>query len=81
MNLDFGAVTGISDGAVELILALLPFLIPIVLLELGLMIAALVSIFRHTTYKNGNRILWVLVVVLVNIIGPILYFVIGRGDE
>ncbi len=59
----------------------LPFLIPIAVIQLGLMIAALVHILRHQTYKAGNRVLWIIVVILVNIIGPILYFTIGKGDE
>ena len=59
----------------------LPFLIPIALIQLGLLAAALVHILRHTTYKAGNRVLWIIIVVVFNIIGPILYFVIGKGDD
>lgn len=59
----------------------IPFLIPVAVIQLGLMIAALVHILRHNAYKVGNRVLWIIVVVLVNIIGPILYFTIGKGDE
>ena len=59
----------------------IPFLIPVAVIQLGLMIAALVHILRHKTYKAGNRVLWIVIVVVVNIIGPILYFTIGKGDE
>ena len=59
----------------------MPFLIPLAFLEIGLMVAALIHIFRHKTYRAGNRVLWVVVCVLLNIIGPVLYFTIGRGDE
>lgn len=59
----------------------LPFLIPLALLQMGLMIAALVSILRRDNYRRGNRVLWLLVVLLVNTIGPILYFILGRGEE
>lgn len=59
---------------------MLIMLIPIIILQLTLMIVALVHIFRHDNYKVGNRVLWVIVVVLFNIIGPILYFAIGRGE-
>ena len=59
----------------------LPFLIPLAVLQLGLMIAALVSIFRHKEYKTANRAVWVVVSLLINIIGPILYFVLGKPDE
>ncbi|MDR2543461.1 MAG: PLD nuclease N-terminal domain-containing protein [Treponema sp.] len=65
----------------EKLLEYLPFLIPLFVVQLGLMIASLVHIFRHNKYKMGNRPLWVAVCLLVNIIGPVLYFVIGRSDE
>ncbi|MCQ6279296.1 PLD nuclease N-terminal domain-containing protein [Bacillus sp. EB600] len=58
----------------------LPFLIPIIIIELGLTIAALVHIFTHKTYRFGNRVLWV-IVSFVQIIGPIVYFIFGRSDE
>ncbi len=63
------------------IMQYLPFIIPILLIQLGLLIAALVHILRHNTYKAGNRVLWIVIVIVLNIIGPILYFVIGKGDE
>ena len=61
--------------------AYLPFLIPLVLIEVGLMVAALIHIFTHKTYKMGNRWIWLVLVILINIIGPVLYFVLGRSDE
>lgn len=59
----------------------LPFIIPLAVLQLGLMIAALVSIFRHKEYKTGNRALWVVITLLVSIVGPILYFVLGKEED
>jgi hypothetical protein len=65
----------------ELIMQYLPFLIPIAVLQLALMIFALVHVLRHDHYKHGNRVLWIIVVIVVGIIGPILYFSLGRSDE
>ena len=59
---------------------MLPFLIPIIILELALTIWALVHILTHKTYKIGNRTIWV-VVSFIQIIGPIIYFIYGRSDE
>jgi len=67
--------------SMDLLTEYLPFIIPLALIQLGLMVAALIHILRHKTYRTGNRVLWILVSVLVNTIGPILYFAIGRGDE
>ncbi len=58
----------------------LPLLLPVMVLELALQVAALYHILTHTTYKRGNRALWV-VLSFVQILGPVLYFVFGRGDE
>ena len=59
----------------------LPFIIPLAALQLGLMIAALVSIFKHKEYKTGNRALWVVITLLVSMVGPILYFVLGKEED
>jgi hypothetical protein len=59
----------------------LPFLIPVAVAEFALMITALVHVLRHDRYKYGSRVLWIIVVVLIGIIGPILYFTLGRSDD
>ena len=59
---------------------LIPFLIPIIVLQLGLMIFALVDLARRAKTK-GPKWVWALIIILVNLIGPILYFIIGREDE
>jgi len=66
---------------VNQIIRLLPLLIPLAVIQLGLMIAALVHILKHDTYKTGSRTLWVVLCLCINIIGPILYFTLGRSDE
>lgn len=58
-----------------------PFLIPILLIEWGLAVVALVHILRHKTYRCGSRALWIVVSLLIGIIGPILYFIIGKDSE
>jgi len=63
------------------LLDFLPILIPLFIIQFGLMIAAVIHICTHDSYRMGNRVLWILISVLVNTIGPILYFVLGRSDE
>ena len=59
----------------------LPFLIPLIIAQLALFGYALYHILTHNTYKHGNRVLWlVIVVVMMNFVGPILYFILGRED-
>ena len=63
----------------EKIVAVLPYLIPIILLQLGLMIFALVDLARREKTK-GPKWAWALIIIFVNLLGPILYFVLGRED-
>lgn len=65
----------------ENLIKYLPFLAPIIVAELILVLTALVHIFKHPNYRFGNKIMWVLIVVLFQIIGPIIYFVVGRGED
>lgn len=58
----------------------LPFLIPFAVIEVGLAIVTLIHVLTHKTYRHGNRVLWI-ILSFVNIIGPVLYFTIGKGDE
>ena len=58
----------------------IPLLIPVILIQLGLMIAALVDLIRREQTR-GPKWVWALVIVLVNYIGPIIYFVAGRKEE
>lgn len=57
------------------------YLIPVIILELVLAITALIHVLRHPHYRFGNKVVWVLVVLFVQIIGPVLYFIVGRGEE
>lgn len=59
----------------------LPLLVPIIIAELVLGITALVHVLKHPNYRFGNKLIWSLVVVLIGIIGPIVYFIIGRGED
>ena len=56
-------------------------LAPIVLIQLGLMIVALIDLEREERrVRGGRKVVWALVIVFVNIIGPILYFTVGREE-
>lgn len=63
------------------VLEYLPFLIPIILLEVILAVTALIHVIKHPKYKFGNKIMWIIIVLFIQIIGPIIYFVFGKGDE
>ena len=60
----------------------LPFLIPLVIAEFGLLGYTLYHIFTHKSYKRGSRALWLAVTLIgMNFVGPILYFLLGKEDR
>lgn len=59
----------------------LPFLIPLVIVQICLLIYALHHILTHNHYKHGSRTLWLIVVIVgMALIGPILYILLGKED-
>ncbi len=56
-------------------------ILPLFLIQFTLAITALVHVLRHPVYRFGNKLIWSLVVIIFGFIGPIVYFVFGRGDE
>lgn len=61
---------------------ILPFIIPLAVVEFALLGYTLWHILTHKSYKRGNRALWLIVSIAgMNFIGPILYFVLGKEDN
>ncbi len=58
----------------------LPLLIPIILVELALLFVALFDLIRRS-HTNGPKWLWAIIIVFVNLIGPIVYFIVGRKED
>ena len=59
----------------------LPLLIPVIIASLTLTICSVVHILRHNNYKHGNRALWLVIALCINMIGPALYFALGKEEE
>ena len=49
----------------------------LILILIGLWIFCLVDILKHQ-FKNNYKIIWLLVVLLVPMVGPFLYLLLGR---
>lgn len=60
----------------------LPFLIPLIVLQLGLLAYTIVHILRHDNYRRGSRLIWMIVAIVgMQFIGPILYFALGKEED
>lgn len=65
----------------DVLMANLPLFIPLIIAEVILAVTALIHVLRHPQYRFGNKIMWALIVLFMQVIGPIAYFVLGRGEE
>ncbi len=73
-----GSAAGRMNGLDPKVLLLL---IPLVLVELGLIVWALYDLTRPGRRVRGDsRLMWGLIILLVSTIGPILYLLVGRLD-
>ena len=62
--------------------AVIAILVPIVVLELILLVAALYDLTRPGRRVRGDsKLMWGLIAVFISVIGPILYFLVGREPE
>ena len=60
---------------------LLPFLIPLLIVELALLAYTRWHILTHDSYKRGSRALWVVVAIVgMEFVGPLIYFLLGKED-
>ena len=65
----------------EQLMEYLPFLIPLIIVQFALLGYTLHHILTHENYKRGTRTIWLIVtIVLMEFVGPILYFVFGKED-
>ncbi len=59
----------------------LAILIPILVIQLGLLVWALYDLTRPTRQVKGDsKVVWALIIIFISYFGPILYFLVGRED-
>jgi hypothetical protein len=59
----------------------LPLLVPLLVLQLTLMAVALYDLTRPDRRVRGdNKVVWAIVIVLGQLLGPLVYFFFGRED-
>jgi len=76
MNMHYG-VNDLNDID---IMSVLPIVLPVMIIGLILVLTALIDLYRHRKTRK-NIVIWTLIILFANTIGPILYFVIGRKDS
>ena len=55
-------------------------ILPLVIIQFILMVVAIIDLIRVRN-TNGPKWLWAIIIILGNMIGPIIYFIVGRRNE
>ena len=60
---------------------ILAIAIPLVVIQLGLLVWGLYDLTRpDRRVKGDSKVVWALIIIFINVIGPILYLLVGRED-
>lgn len=67
--------------SVDRFFALLPFIVPLALVEIGLIVYSLFDLFKAERHVRGDsKLVWALVILFIGTLGPLTYLFFGRKD-
>ncbi|EIQ6110473.1 PLDc_N domain-containing protein [Listeria monocytogenes] len=55
-------------------------IIPVILLYLALLLIVIIDLTKNWNERK-NPVFWLVVIIVINIFGPIAYFIFGRKEE
>ncbi|MFW8052659.1 PLDc N-terminal domain-containing protein [Vagococcus fluvialis] len=65
----------------EQLIEILPILIPVLIIQIGLIIYCLKKVLKRTDFKFLNKKVWILIILFVQLFGPIAYLTLEREDN
>ncbi len=68
------------EPSTNFLTAYLPLLAPLIVIQLALVVAGLWDLSRRAATR-GPKWLWAVVILFIQIFGPLAYFVVGRAEE
>ncbi len=56
------------------------YLLPVIIIQVVFQIIAIVDLSRrpHEEIRGGSKALWVIIIIIFEILGPVIYFVFGK---
>lgn len=59
---------------------IIPFLIPLVLLQVGLQVYSIINLVHRRKVRFNNKLVWGIIILCFQLIGVVVYLVF-RGDD
>jgi hypothetical protein len=60
----------------------LPLILPLVILQLVLIGVAIYDLTRpERRVRGGSKVLWAVIILVFQLLGPLVYFFVGREDS
>jgi hypothetical protein len=59
---------------------LVAVVLPLILIEIGLLLWAIVDLVKRERVRGGNKLIWALIIIFISTLGPIIYLVWGREE-
>jgi len=63
------------------VVELLKIIWPLIVIQLAVQIYAIVDIVKRKKTKNLSPVVWIIICILGEIIGPIVYLLIGKSED
>ncbi len=71
----------LAATSLDRFIALLPFIAPLLLAEIGLIVYALFDLSKAERHvRGGSKLVWALVILFIGTLGPLAYLFFGRKD-
>jgi ABC-2 type transport system ATP-binding protein len=72
----------LSDGSSIDPATIALIIVPVLIVQVGLMGYALYDLFQEDRRVRGDsKIMWAVIIAMINLIGPLIYFFVGRDDS
>ncbi|MFA5309439.1 MAG: PLDc N-terminal domain-containing protein [Dehalococcoidales bacterium] len=69
------------DNSLDVIKDALPYIIPLLVVEIVLLFWAVFDLDRRKNITSKSKMVWMMVIIFFGIIGPIFYFIFGRRGK
>lgn len=55
--------------------------IPATLVYVAFVVFCIINLFKQTNMKNSKRVVWLVVILFIQVLGPVAYLFIGKRNE